>query len=71
MDRHDAPHAEVVEGTLLIHVTDLDRLARHYTGLGLCVVAQGRDRALITLPSGVNLVLARRRRRSAPPRIAA
>jgi hypothetical protein len=71
MDRHDASHAEVVKGNLTIHVIDVDRLTRDYARLGLRVVERSRDRALIELPCGVTLVLARRRPRSAHPRIAA
>lgn len=71
MDRYDAPHAEVVRGTLEIQVNDVDRLAREYERLGLRVLPRSRDRALVTLPSGVRIVLARRRARSPHPRIAA
>jgi hypothetical protein len=71
MDRHDAPQAEVVQGTLQIQVSDVYGLARKYERLGLRVVEHGRDRALVMLPSGVRVVLARRRARSPHPRIAA
>jgi hypothetical protein len=71
MNRHEAPQAEVVRGTLEIQVSNVARLTREYARLGVRVLERSRDRARIALPSGVIIVLARRRSRNAHPRIAA
>jgi hypothetical protein len=60
MARYDASHAEVVQGTLRIHVANVAQLARDYSRLGLRIVEQTRDRVVILLPCGVTLVLLRR-----------
>jgi hypothetical protein len=59
MARYDASHAEVVRGTLRIHVANVARLARDYSRLGLRIVEQTRERVVIVLPCGMTLVLLR------------
>ncbi len=63
MAQYDAPHAEVDRGTLRIRVADVAELTRHYALLGLRIIRQTRDRAVIALPCGVTLILSRLSRR--------
>jgi hypothetical protein len=67
MARFDAPQAEVVPGTVRVHVQDVATLARNYARLGLRILKQTRDRAVIALPCGVILVLSRRALRRCAP----
>jgi hypothetical protein len=59
MARFDGQQAEAVPGMVRVRVADVATLARRYERLGLRVLAQTRDQAVIELPSGVSLVLTR------------
>jgi hypothetical protein len=60
MDRHTEAQTEVVRGTIRVRVADVASLARHYARLGLRIIRETRDRALVELPCGATLVLSRR-----------
>jgi hypothetical protein len=68
MNRNDASNPEGARWTLRVDVADVQVLAQRYARLGLRILRQSRDRALVVLPCGVTLVLARR---AAPRRICA
>jgi hypothetical protein len=59
MSRHDAPQIEVVPGALQVQVGNVAALVRSYARLGLRIIRQSPDRAMIALPCGVILVLSR------------
>jgi hypothetical protein len=60
MARYDVTHADAIRDELQLEVTDIAGLTRDYARLGLRVVQETSQRAVIELPCGVTLVLSRR-----------
>ena len=60
MARYDVTHADGIQDELLLEVTDVAGLARDYARLGLRIVQEGPERAVVELPCGITLVLSRR-----------